>query len=335
MVRRARLELAGARVDRLEDGSHAEGLAMPSHRRIGRARQARDPRVGQTQPLRGPQLVRAERRQRTVADRVRPLHHLCDLIDEPRIDRRGFRDLVHRVTREERRLDEEEPALRRGPHRVQRSGGRRAQIEPGLLQASPRLAERFLERPADRHHLADRLHRRRELGVRPRELLEREPRDLHHHVVERGLEGRRRLSRDVVRDLVQAVAHRQQRRDLRDREPGRLRRERRRARHARVHLDQDHAPVAWMDRELHVGAAGLDADRPDAAERRVAHGLILHVGQGLHRRHRDRVPGVHAHRVDVLDRADDDAVVVAVAHDLELELLPAGDRLLDQDLADR
>jgi hypothetical protein len=43
---------------------------------------------------------------------------------------------------------------------------------------------------------------------------------------------------------------------------------------------------------------------------------------------------VHAHRVEVLDGADDDAVVGAVAHDLELELLPTGDRRLDEDLAD-
>ena len=42
-----------------------------------------------------------------------------------------------------------------------------------------------------------------------------------------------------------------------------------------------------------------------------------------------------AHRVDVLDRADDHAVVRPVTHDLELELLPSRDRLLDQDLADR
>src|SRR5713101_6728431 len=41
---------------------------------------------------------------------------------------------------------------------------------------------------------------------------------------------------------------------------------------------------------------------------------------------------VHAHRVEVLDRADDDDVVLGVAHHLELELLPAGDRLLDEDL---
>jgi hypothetical protein len=43
---------------------------------------------------------------------------------------------------------------------------------------------------------------------------------------------------------------------------------------------------------------------------------------------------VHAHRVDVLDRADDDHVVVVVAHDLELELAPAEHGLVEQDLAD-
>ena len=48
------------------------------------------------------------------------------------------------------------------------------------------------------------------------------------------------------------------------------------------------------------------------------------------RRHRDRIAGVHAHRIDVLDRADDDAVVVLVAHHLHLEFLPAEHRFFDQ-----
>ncbi len=39
--------------------------------------------------------------------------------------------------------------------------------------------------------------------------------------------------------------------------------------------------------------------------------------------------------IEVLDRADDDDVVCAVAHDLELELVPAANRLLDQHLTDR
>src|SRR6185312_12114378 len=42
---------------------------------------------------------------------------------------------------------------------------------------------------------------------------------------------------------------------------------------------------------------------------------------------------MHAHRIDVLDRADDDAVVALVAHHLHLEFLPAEHRLFDQHFA--
>ena len=44
---------------------------------------------------------------------------------------------------------------------------------------------------------------------------------------------------------------------------------------------------------------------------------------------------MNAHRVEVLDRADDHDVVGAIADDLQLELVPAPDRLLDEHLADR
>ena len=44
---------------------------------------------------------------------------------------------------------------------------------------------------------------------------------------------------------------------------------------------------------------------------------------------------MHAHRVDVLDRAHHDHVVVAVAHQLELEFLPAEDGFLDQHVGAR
>src|SRR4029079_6814884 len=84
-----------------------------------------------------------------------------------------------------------------------------------------------------------------------------------------------------------------------------------------------------------VRSTGLDTDPSDARERGIAHQLVLDIAQGLCGRDGDRVTGVHAHRVEVLDRADDDAVVGAVAHDLELVFLPPGDRPLDEDLADR
>ncbi len=42
-----------------------------------------------------------------------------------------------------------------------------------------------------------------------------------------------------------------------------------------------------------------------------------------------------AHRVEVFDRADDDAVVLVVAHDLHLELFPADHRFFDQQFMGR
>ncbi len=93
------------------------------------------------------------------------------------------------------------------------------------------------------------------IGLRPRELLERPPRHLGDHVVDRRLERRGRLARDVVHDLVEPVADREARRDLRDREPRRLAGERARARDAWVHLDHHEVAVGRVDRELDVGAA--------------------------------------------------------------------------------
>jgi hypothetical protein len=106
-------------------------------------------------------------------------------------------------------------------------------------------------------------------------------------------------------------------------------------RDARVHLDDDHAPGARVHRELDVAAAGVDADLADDRDGDVAHVLVLAVGQGQRGRHGDAVAGVHAHRVDVLDGADDDDVVGLVAHDLQLVLLPAEDRLLQEHLGGR
>ena len=212
---------------------------------------------------------------------------------------------------------------------------RPAQRRARALQRPERLLQRLGKGPPDRHRLADRLHVRGQDRVGAGELLKRESRHLDDHVVERWLEARRGLAGDVVANLVQGVADREPRRDLGDREAGCLRRQRAGPGHPGVHLDHDHAAGARVDRELDVAAAGVHPDGAGGRDRDVAHVLVLAVGQGHRRGHRDRVAGVHAHRVNVLDRANDDHVVVAVAHQLELELLPAEDRLLEQHLGDR
>ena len=217
-------------------------------------------------------------------------------------------------------------------------GRRRAPEQSALaaaeLERSHALEERLLERAPDGHRLAHRLHLGRERAVRLGELLEVPARNLDDDVIDRRLERGGREPRDVVGDLVEVVAERELGGDLRDREPRRFRRQRRRARHARVHLDDDHPAVGGVHGELDVAAAGLDADTADDPPSGVAHPLIFLVAQRQRRRDRDAVARVHAHRVDVLDRADDDEVVGDVAHHLQLVFLPPDDRLLDQHLVD-
>src|SRR5690606_16112014 len=81
-----------------------------------------------------------------------------------------------------------------------------------------------------------------------------------------------------------------------------------------------------------VRAAGFDADFTQYRHRGVTHDLILFVGQRLSWRNGDRVAGVDTHRIEVLDRADDDAVVVFITHHFHLVLFPANQRLIDQQL---
>src|SRR5690606_19287318 len=111
--------------------------------------------------------------------------------------------------------------------------------------------------------------------------------------------------------------------------------ERRGPRDPRVHLDHDHATGLRIDAELDVRAARVDAYLAQDRDGGVAQTLVFLVGQGLRGRDGDRVTGVHAHRVEVLDGANDDAVVRGIADHLHLELLPAQHRLLHQHFAGR
>ena len=285
----------------LKTGRDAERVAVAAHRRLGRDRER--PRAGRRTARAASRGAARARRSSVESGRPRNagglLDDLGDLVDEPRVDAGSRRPPRRRSwPASQRPLHQVQPALGRRPPSAassscrglrRRSSEPAAEVEPGLLDPPPRLAERLLERAADRHHLADGLHRGREARIGLGELLEGEPRHLHDDVVERRLERGRRLARDVVRDLVEPVADGEQRGDLRDREPGGLRGERARARHARVHLDQHLSPGRRIDGELHVRAARLDPDHAQHLQRRVAHPLVLAVGERLLRRHGDRV----------------------------------------------
>ncbi len=62
--------------------------------------------------------------------------------------------------------------------------------------------------------------------------------------------------------------------------------------------------------------------------------MIFVVGERLHRSHDDAIARMDADRIDIFHVADDDGVVVGVAHHFVFDFFIAGDALLDQALMD-
>ena len=330
-------ELGGAGVHGLVDRADAQGLADTADHGLGVVRQGADLLVGEAVALGA--LEHLHGQGTGLADLAGDLVEQLELVQEPGIDLGGLVELFDGGAAEHGALDLVQ-ALRGGalglldelrdfPFR----DGAEVQLRALLLQGAQRLLQRFGEVAAHGHGLAHGLHGGGQGVVGGRELLEREARNLDHHVVQGGFEGRRGLLRDVVRDLVQGVAEGELGGDLGDGEPGGLGRQGRGAGHARVHLDDHHAAGVRLDGELDVAAAGVDAHFADDGDGDVAQPLVFAVGEGQRRRHGDGVAGVDAYGIEVLDGADNNDVVVLVPHHLELVFLPAEDALFEQHLA--
>ena len=266
-------------------------------------------------------------------------HDVFDLREEPWIDACELVD-VPQVHSDAKRIGNEQDAF--GP-RLPHLGFdflalRRPLVEAvdSGFEAAQCFLHRFLEGPAHCHDLADRFHLRCQVRVGLRELLERKPRDLRHHVIDGRLERSwRGPAGNVVAEFIERVAYSQLGGNFRNRKTGRLRGQRRRTRHPRVHFNYCHAPVGRVDGKLDVGPTGINSDFAQHRDRGIAHDLVFLVGKRLRRCHRNRVAGVDAHRVEVLDRTDNDAVVLAVTHHFHFELFPADDGLFNEYLVGR
>ena len=344
VVLRGARELRSAGIDRLHAGNHAQTLAIGAHKALVRAGQRSDLGIARAVLLEQAHRVGVDILHTQVADALLDLHHIVDTVEVPRIDTADGMDTSD-VPATAQGLDHKEDAvLGRGRHGLgelivaQLVGtllATGADTLVTVLQRAHGLAKGLLKGAADRHDLAHGLHARGERGVGTLELLEGKARHLDHTVVDRGLKAGGRSLGDVVDDLVERVAHSQARGGLGNGETRGLGSEGGRTAHARVHLDDDQAAGVGIHGKLHVGATGLDADLLQDGERGDTHALILKVGERLRRRHGDGVAGMHAHGVEVLDGAHDDAVAGVVTHDLHLVLFPALDGLLDQHLVGR
>ena len=166
------------------------------------------------------------------------------------------------------------------------------------------------------------------------EFFEGKPRYLGDNIVNAGFKGSRRNSAGyVVLQFIKSVTHREFCGDFCNRESRRLRGQSRRARYARVHFNHHHPTIVWINAKLNIGSASLNTDFAKYGDRCVTQNLIFLIRQRLRRRDGNAVTCVNAHRIDVFNGADNDAIVSFVSHHLHLELFPTKQRLINQQFA--
>src|SRR5690606_2921713 len=337
-------ELGGAGVDPLVYREHTQLVPLRTQVLLAYPQQLGQAGIGKTFALEAEHQVLVQIGQPQLADAFLVLDQILDLHQEPRVDVGQLEDPLDAHAGTEGVTDIPDALGARHGQLAGQGGGRiavaqfqlRVETTGADFQPAQGFLQGFLEGTTDGHDFTHGLHLGGQAGVGVGEFLEGETRDLGHNVVDRRLEGGRRATAgDVVRELVEAVTHRQLGGDLGDREASGLGGQRRGTGHPRVHFDHHHAAIDRVDAELYVGATGFHADFTQHRQRGVAHDLVFLVGQGLSRGHGDGVTGMHAHGIEVLDRADDDAVVLLVADHLHLVFLPADQRFVDQQLLGR
>ncbi len=202
------------------------------------------------------------------------------------------------------------------------------------FETAQTFAQSLFESAADGHGFADRFHLRVENGFGTGEFFELPAWNFDDDVIDSGFETGGRGAGDVVLDFIETVAHGEFGGDFGNGEAGGFGCESGTARDAGIHFNDDHAAILRIDGELHVGAAGIDADFVETAQSGVAHHLIFAIGESLRGSNRDGIAGVDTHGIEVFDGADDDAVACKIAHDFELKLFPTEDAFFDEHFVD-
>ena len=205
-----------------------------------------------------------------------------------------------------------------------------AQTITAIFQAADCLLECLFVGLANAHDFAHSTHLGSQLVLNALKLLESPSCELDHHIVAAG----HILIQCAVLaagDFVQSQAAGQHGGNQRDGETGSLGGQSGRTGGTGIDLDNDNTAADRIVSKLHVGTA----DHFDSFHDLISLTLqfLLHVfGNGEHGGRAEGVTGVNSQRIDVLDEADGDHVVLGIADHFQLQLFPAENGLFHQNL---
>ena len=267
------------------------------------------------------------------------IRDVLDLMDEPLVNLRDLMDLVNARDAAAQGFGNHEDAFIVDARKVLLDAGIiplihlfHMQAVHADLQRAGGLEDCSLEMAVNAHDLARSLHLRTERTVSIDKLVERPAREFDDTVIKCRLEAGFRLLGNCVGDLIERIADGNLGRNLGNRIAGSLGSQCRRTADTRVDLNDIVAVAVRIQCILRIAAA-LDAKLADNAQAGAAEHLIFMVRQRLRRSHNDGIARVYTNRIEVLHVADRDAVIIAITHDLILDLFPAGHTALDEHLA--
>ena len=201
-----------------------------------------------------------------------------------------------------------------------------------LFQGTDGFHQSALEIIADGHDLAGGLHLGGQSTLCADKFIEGQTGHLHNTVVQHGLKAGLGLSGNGIGNLIQGITQSDLRCHLGNGVACSLGSQCGGTADTGIYLDHAIFKAFRMQGILDVAAAGNVQLADDIQGRGTQH-LVLLIAQGLGGSYDDTVAGVYADRVDIFHVTYGDAVAGAVAHNLILDLFPACNAALYQNLA--
>ena len=199
------------------------------------------------------------------------------------------------------------------------------------LQTADGFLEGFLIIFTDTHNLANGAHLGTQLILHALELFKSPARELNYDII-----SVRNIAIQCAvlstGDLVQCQAGRQHSGNQRNGEAGCLGSQCGGTGSTRVYLNDDVAICLRIMGPLYIGSADNLNSLYDLIGL-LLKTLLYMLRNGQHRRGTEGISGMNAQGIDILNKAYGDDVIFAVADYLQLQLLPAENGLLHQDLA--
>ena len=207
---------------------------------------------------------------------------------------------------------------------------RKSKTVTANLQTADGFLEGFLIIFTDTHNLANGTHLRTQLILYALELFKSPASKLNYDIIS---------VRNVAiqcavfstGDLIQCQAGRQHSGNQRNREACCLGCQCGGTGSTRVNLDDDVAICLRIMRPLYIGSAD-DLDGLDDLVGFLLQTLLHFLGNGQHGRGAEGIAGMNAQRVDIFNETYGDDIIFAVADNLQLQLFPAKNGLLHQNL---